>query len=64
LTCTAWQVVCDIFHLLVLRFRSTLKAEVGIFFPLVALRPLEGSGADAKRKVHLNPLFKSAGIAT
>lgn len=44
-----YAVVCDIFHLLVLRFRSTLKAEVGIFFPLVALRPLEAT-TDAKRR--------------
>ncbi|KAK3259427.1 hypothetical protein CYMTET_31576, partial [Cymbomonas tetramitiformis] len=38
---TVFQNVCVIFSSLVLHFRSTLKSELGVFFPLVALRPLE-----------------------
>ncbi|KAJ7522924.1 hypothetical protein O6H91_18G031300 [Diphasiastrum complanatum] len=38
-----FQLACGIFMVLLLRFRESLKAEIGVFFPLIILRSLEGS---------------------
>ncbi|KAK3005297.1 hypothetical protein RJ639_016907 [Escallonia herrerae] len=38
---TIFQLLCSIFKNLLLKFRSGLKAEVGIFFPMLVLRVLE-----------------------
>ncbi|XP_019463373.1 PREDICTED: brefeldin A-inhibited guanine nucleotide-exchange protein 5-like isoform X2 [Lupinus angustifolius] len=37
-----FQYATGIFLVLLLRFRETLKGEIGIFFPLIVLRPLDG----------------------
>ncbi|XP_047336642.1 brefeldin A-inhibited guanine nucleotide-exchange protein 2-like [Impatiens glandulifera] len=36
-----FQLSCSIFFSLVLRFRAGLKAEIGVFFPMIVLRVLE-----------------------
>ncbi|KAK4764868.1 hypothetical protein SAY86_025958 [Trapa natans] len=36
-----FQLQCSIFMILLTKFRSTLKAEIGIFFPMLMLRVLE-----------------------
>lgn len=36
-----YQLSCSIFMSLVSRFRSGLKAEIGVFFPMIVLRVLE-----------------------
>ena len=38
---TAYQLACSIFLTLLTRFRKSLKAEVGFFFPMLMLKPLE-----------------------
>ncbi|XP_024526680.1 brefeldin A-inhibited guanine nucleotide-exchange protein 5 isoform X3 [Selaginella moellendorffii] len=38
---TIFQNSCGIFMVLLLRFRESLKAEVGVFFSLIVLRPLD-----------------------
>ncbi|XP_028759990.1 brefeldin A-inhibited guanine nucleotide-exchange protein 5 [Neltuma alba] len=38
-----FQYATGIFSVLLLRFRESLKGEIGIFFPLIVLRPLDGS---------------------
>ncbi|GJV64071.1 brefeldin A-inhibited guanine nucleotide-exchange protein 5, partial [Tanacetum coccineum] len=38
-----FQYATGIFSVLLLRFRESLKVEIGIFFPLVVLRSLDGS---------------------
>ncbi|XP_023737660.1 brefeldin A-inhibited guanine nucleotide-exchange protein 5 [Lactuca sativa] len=38
-----FQYATGIFSVLLLRFRESLKVEIGIFFPLIVLRSLEGS---------------------
>ncbi|XP_047965074.1 brefeldin A-inhibited guanine nucleotide-exchange protein 2-like [Salvia hispanica] len=38
---TVFQLSCSIFMSLVSRFRAALKAEIGVFFPIVVLRVLE-----------------------
>ncbi|KAJ3679015.1 hypothetical protein LUZ60_017026 [Juncus effusus] len=38
---SVFQLLCSIFTALVLRFRSGLKEEIGIFFPMLVLRVLE-----------------------
>ncbi|KAK7363367.1 hypothetical protein VNO77_05507 [Canavalia gladiata] len=37
-----FQYATGIFLVLLLRFRESLKGEIGIFFPLIVLRPLDG----------------------
>ncbi|KAF7837607.1 brefeldin A-inhibited guanine nucleotide-exchange protein 5-like [Senna tora] len=37
-----FQYATGIFSVLLLRFRESLKGEIGIFFPLIVLRPLDG----------------------
>lgn len=36
-----FQLSCSIFMSLVSRFRAGLKAEIGVFFPMIVLRVLE-----------------------
>eukprot|EP00850_Spirogloea_muscicola_P020805 SM000227S07451 [mRNA] locus=s227:195203:204622:+ [translate_table: standard] len=36
-----FQLACDIFAVLLLRFREPLKAEIGVFYPLIVLRSLD-----------------------
>lgn len=36
-----FQLLCSIFIVLLLKFRSGLKGEIGIFFPMLILRVLE-----------------------
>lgn len=38
---TIFQLLCSIFLNLLLKFRSGLKSEIGIFFPMLILRVLE-----------------------
>lgn len=38
---TIFQLLCSIFQSLLLKFRSGLKSEIGIFFPMLILRVLE-----------------------
>ncbi|CAI9104846.1 OLC1v1003623C4 [Oldenlandia corymbosa var. corymbosa] len=38
---TIFQLLCSIFGSLIIKFRSGLKAEIGIFFPMLILRVLE-----------------------
>ncbi|KAH0458137.1 hypothetical protein IEQ34_013452 [Dendrobium chrysotoxum] len=38
---TIFQLLCSIFMVLLLKFRSGLKGEIGIFFPMLVLRVLE-----------------------
>lgn len=38
---TAYQLACSVFLTLLTRFRQSLKAEVGFFFPMLMLKPLE-----------------------
>ncbi|CAI9756430.1 unnamed protein product [Fraxinus pennsylvanica] len=38
---TIFQLLCSIFRNLLLKFRSSLKSEIGIFFPMLVLRVLE-----------------------
>jgi brefeldin A-inhibited guanine nucleotide-exchange protein len=38
---SVFQLSCSIFMSLVARFRSGLKAEIGVFFPMIVLRVLE-----------------------
>ncbi|KAL6123725.1 hypothetical protein ACLB2K_076244 [Fragaria x ananassa] len=38
-----FQYATGIFLVLLLRFRESLKGEIGIFFPLIVLRSLDGS---------------------
>ena len=39
----AFQLSCSIFLTLMSRFRQSMKAEIGIFYPLICLSPLEAS---------------------
>lgn len=39
-----FQLSCSIFISLVSRFRVGLKAEIGVFFPMIVLRVLENVG--------------------
>ena len=43
----AVRLACSIFLALMLHFRRSLKAEIGIFFPMVLLRSLEAAAAGA-----------------
>lgn len=36
-----FQLSCSIFMTLISRFRGSLKAEIGVFFPMIVLRALE-----------------------
>ena len=38
---TAYQLACSIFLTLLTKFRTSIKAEVGFFFPMLMLKPLE-----------------------
>ncbi|PIN14780.1 Guanine nucleotide exchange factor [Handroanthus impetiginosus] len=38
---TIFQLLCSIFHHLLSKFRSGLKSEIGIFFPMLIIRVLE-----------------------
>ncbi|XP_020581346.1 brefeldin A-inhibited guanine nucleotide-exchange protein 1 [Phalaenopsis equestris] len=38
---SVFQLLCSIFMILLLKFRSGLKGEIGIFFPMLVLRVLE-----------------------
>ncbi|PHT52732.1 Brefeldin A-inhibited guanine nucleotide-exchange protein 5 [Capsicum baccatum] len=48
---TIFQYATGIFSVLLLRFRECLKGEIGIFFPLIVLRPLDGTDLNAKTSV-------------
>ncbi|XP_059277441.1 brefeldin A-inhibited guanine nucleotide-exchange protein 5 [Lycium ferocissimum] len=48
---TIFQYATGIFSVLALRFRECLKGEIGIFFPLIVLRPLDGTDLNAKTSV-------------
>lgn len=37
----ALRLCCSIFLTLMAKFRKSLKAEVGVFFPMILLRPIE-----------------------
>lgn len=48
---TIFQYATGIFAVLLLRFRESLKGEIGIFFPLIVLRCLDGSDLNQKLSV-------------
>lgn len=46
-----FQYASGIFSVLLLRFRESLKGEIGIFFPLIVLRSLDGTDLNHKLSV-------------
>ena len=42
----AQALACSIFYTLLAKFRPALKAEVGVFFPMILLRPIEPAAAN------------------
>ncbi|OMO86408.1 SEC7-like protein [Corchorus olitorius] len=46
-----FQYATGIFAVLLLRFRECLKGEIGVFFPLIVLRPLDGSDFPINQKM-------------
>ncbi|XP_031092916.1 brefeldin A-inhibited guanine nucleotide-exchange protein 5 [Ipomoea triloba] len=46
-----FQYATGIFSVLMLRFRESLKGEIGVFFPLIVLRPLDGPDLNPKSSV-------------
>ncbi|KAL9325769.1 hypothetical protein ACSQ67_006414 [Phaseolus vulgaris] len=46
-----FQYATGIFLVLLLRFRESLKGEIGIFFPLIVLRPLDGLEVPVNQKL-------------
>ncbi|CAK9161194.1 unnamed protein product, partial [Ilex paraguariensis] len=46
-----FQYAAGIFSVLLLRFRESLKGEIGVFFPLIVLRSLDGSNLNQKLSV-------------
>ncbi|KAK3127408.1 hypothetical protein QOZ80_7AG0572890 [Eleusine coracana subsp. coracana] len=45
-----FQYACGIFSVLLLRFRESLKGEIGVFFPLIVLRSLDSSDSPLNQK--------------
>ncbi|CAL5083523.1 unnamed protein product [Urochloa decumbens] len=45
-----FQYACGIFSVLLLRFRESLKGEIGVFFPLIILRSLDSSDSPLSQK--------------
>lgn len=59
----AFRLSCSIFLTLISRFRSSMKAEIGIFYPLICLSPLENDHAMplpslSQRQVILNAIHR------
>lgn len=48
-----FQYATGIFSVLLLRFRECLKGEIGVFFPLIVLRSLEGSECPLNQKLNV-----------
>ncbi|KAL1806265.1 hypothetical protein ACET3Z_029333 [Daucus carota] len=48
-----FQYASGIFSVLLLRFRECLKGEIGIFFPLIILRSLEGTECPLNQKLNV-----------
>ncbi|WOH07868.1 hypothetical protein DCAR_0727302 [Daucus carota subsp. sativus] len=48
-----FQYASGIFFVLLLRFRECLKGEIGIFFPLIILRSLEGTECPLNQKLNV-----------
>ncbi|KAM7275135.1 hypothetical protein ACFE04_017001 [Oxalis oulophora] len=48
-----FQHATGIFFVLLLRFRESLKGEIGVFFPLVVLRSLDGSECPVNQKTNV-----------
>ncbi|KAK9274482.1 hypothetical protein L1049_021730 [Liquidambar formosana] len=46
-----FQYATGIFSVLLLRFRESLKGEIGVFFPLIVLRSLDGSECPLNQKI-------------
>ncbi|KAM7505722.1 hypothetical protein LguiB_004626 [Lonicera macranthoides] len=46
-----FQYATGIFSVLLLRFRESLKGEIGVFFPLIVLRSLDGSECPLSQKL-------------
>ncbi|XP_065849956.1 brefeldin A-inhibited guanine nucleotide-exchange protein 5 isoform X1 [Euphorbia lathyris] len=46
-----FQYATGIFSILLLRFRESLKGEIGVFFPLIILRSLDGSECSMNQKI-------------
>ncbi|GAV73997.1 Sec7 domain-containing protein/DUF1981 domain-containing protein/Sec7_N domain-containing protein [Cephalotus follicularis] len=46
-----FQYATGIFLVLLLRFRESLKGEIGVFFPLIVLRSLDGSECPINQKI-------------
>ncbi|KAL6856063.1 hypothetical protein ACP4OV_018865 [Aristida adscensionis] len=45
-----FQYACGIFSVLLLRFRESLKGEIGVFFPLIVLRSLDSSDSPLSQR--------------
>nr|BAC79659.1 putative guanine nucleotide-exchange protein GEP2 [Oryza sativa Japonica Group]BAD30105.1 putative guanine nucleotide-exchange protein GEP2 [Oryza sativa Japonica Group] len=45
-----FQYACGIFAVLLLRFRESLKGEIGVFFPLIVLRSLDSSDSPLSQR--------------
>ncbi|ONM24409.1 HOPM interactor 7 [Zea mays] len=45
-----FQYACGMFSVLLLRFRESLKGEIGVFFPLIVLRSLDSSDSPLSQK--------------
>ncbi|XP_062187526.1 brefeldin A-inhibited guanine nucleotide-exchange protein 5-like isoform X2 [Phragmites australis] len=45
-----FQYACGIFSILLLRFRESLKGEIGVFFPLIVLRSLDSSDSPLSQR--------------
>ncbi|KAF0905978.1 hypothetical protein E2562_008999 [Oryza meyeriana var. granulata] len=45
-----FQYACGIFAVLLLRFRESLKGEIGVFFPLIVLRSLDNSDSPLSQR--------------
>ncbi|RVW28641.1 Brefeldin A-inhibited guanine nucleotide-exchange protein 5 [Vitis vinifera] len=46
-----FQYATGIFSVLLLRFRESLKGEIGVFFPLIVLRSLDGSDFPVNQRI-------------
>lgn len=49
-TTLIFQLACGIFSVLLLRFRESLKSEIGVFFPLIVLRSLDSSDSPLNQR--------------
>ncbi|XP_062190117.1 brefeldin A-inhibited guanine nucleotide-exchange protein 5-like [Phragmites australis] len=53
-----FQYACGIFSILLLRFRESLKGEIGVFFPLIVLRSLDSSDSPLSQRTSVLRLLE------